>query len=123
MFWRYNLPTIAWAVLIFVTCSLPGKALPPSPFLSFDKFLHLIFFGILAFQMAVSLRRQFTYRKLRYYARKIAFVFGITYGILIEVFQEAFLQNRHFDLADWAADITGVLLGLLASRWIYREAW
>lgn len=121
MFWRYNLPSLAWIILIFIACAIPGKELPGDPFFGFDKIFHLLVFAILGFQVAVGLRRQYTYRKLRYFAQQVALVMGVVYGLLLEIFQELFLQGRYFDFWDIAANSLGVLLGLLAYRGIYQE--
>lgn len=42
----------------------------------------------------------------------ISFV-AVTYGISIEFVQSNFIPNRSFDLGDWAADIAGILVGII----------
>ena len=91
------------ALFIFFACSLPGKELPATVNLH-DKLSHFFTFGVWTFcwQGAFSS-----------YIRTI--VFGIIFGIFIEIWQGILPASfhRHFDWNDALADSIGVLIGVV----------
>lgn len=119
MFWRFNITSVFWIAVIFLAVIIPGKDLPREDLMNSDKAFHVVMFAILSFQVAVGLKRQTRFRKLRHYAEKFSAVFGIVYGAITEVIQGLFVQGRQADLFDFVANVVGVMIGLFIFRGIY----
>jgi VanZ family protein len=111
--------TVAVLYLIFISVlfCLPGSVLPKEDWLSkiyFDKWVHTGFFVMLLLLWLWALMP----------AKKEVVWFllaAVVYGITVEIVQYYFIPNRSFDLTDWAADVTGSLIGLwLWSRYIKK---
>jgi len=113
MFFKYNIWGIIWILIILIACSTPGRQLPPSPFINFDKLIHLFFYGMLQILLmrGFALQNQVTF--LRKYYLVITATFSTLYGIFIEVMQGFILKNRSFDPYDITANIIGVVAGII----------
>ena len=119
MNFKYFIPAVLWAVIIFWLSATPGERMPDLSFwnlLQPDKVGHL---GVYAILVAATL-----WAFYRFYERnKIPFVvvlsvvfFAILYGIGIEFMQFYFFSGRNFDVLDILANIMGCLIGLLSLR-------
>ncbi|BDD11303.1 hypothetical protein FUAX_37350 [Fulvitalea axinellae] len=122
MFFRYNLYTIIWALVILLLTMLPGEHFPRPmklDFFQFDKVAHAGIFCVLTMLMIVGFKKQGKYQVLRY--RAIPYTVGITlaYGLAIELLQSA-VPGRGFEYLDLLANALGVLIGCVAFRLIYR---
>ena len=96
---------IAWTIVIFIGCSLPGKELPKMGlFDHFDKIIHFTFFGL--FFMLWYL----TTSKSNIYAL-IIIIISLIYGFGIEFYQLHYVAGRSFDVWDGVADGLGALSG------------
>lgn len=107
-FYRYLLPPIIWAIVIFVESSIPDLT-PPSLGITFqDKIAHAIVFGILGFLIT----RAF-YNNSNGTLQKNAILFGIivgsAYGIMDEVYQSV-VPGRYAEVGDAIADFVGIIL-------------
>ncbi len=107
----------ALALLYFIFISvmffLPGSVLPHETWLSkiyFDKWVHIGFFALLLLLWLWVLQpaAQGTF---------VLLLLAATYGMLVEVIQDRFVQNRSMDLGDWIADMTGSALGV----WLWHR--
>jgi len=99
---------VAWTILIFIGCSLPGKDLPPiSVFDHFDKVVHFTFFVLFAlfWILALGLRKTVAFCLL------IAVCFA--YGFFIEWYQINYVPGRAWDVWDGMADGVGGIFGVL----------
>ena len=111
---RYLL-TFGYLVFISILFCLPGSALPKNDWLAkiyFDKWVHIGLFLVLAVLCIWA---------FRLYKRKLLFVLMLIlsgYGLLIEVVQHYFIENRSFDIGDWLADMAGSAAGIWLS-WVY----
>ncbi|MEW6511472.1 MAG: VanZ family protein [Bacteroidota bacterium] len=114
-FVRYQLPAILWAIVIFVSSSIPSDRVPPFVLFKFDKLVHFGVYFLLAF---------FTYRAIRYQSRwpllaDHALLFTVVliavYGATDE-FHQYFVPGRSADLFDLLADTLGACL-LVAAVW------
>lgn len=124
MFFRFNFLAISWSLFILLLCTAPTDQLPDASlwaFLSFDKAVHAALFALLTLFVIVGLRRQYSFYRLRYYARTAALLYGSVYGLLIEVIQYTLTTGRSFDWKDWVADIAGCFLGIGLFRVIYGK--
>jgi VanZ family protein len=97
---------------------IPGTELPKIKWenkIWLDKWVHVfLFMGlVILWSKAYSGKKN-----IQNNTRKIFFqimVFGLLYGILMEVVQEYFIINRSFDLMDILADGVGCFIGYLIS--------
>ena len=111
---RYLL-TFAYLVFISILFCLPGSALPKNDWLAkiyFDKWVHIGLFLVLAVLIVWA---------FRIYKRRLLFVLILIlsgYGLLIEIVQHYFIENRSFDTGDWLADMAGSAAGIWLS-WVY----
>ncbi|MEM9982382.1 MAG: VanZ family protein, partial [Bacteroidota bacterium] len=110
MFLKYNLFTLLWASLIAIATLLPGKQIPQINYS--DKLVHMMIFAVLTLLMIVGFIKQNTFAFLRFNAVKVALVISICYGAGLEAAQQL-IPGRHFDWFDFAANVTGTLLGWL----------
>lgn len=95
------LAAIAWTIIMFIGCSLPGENVPES-ISNRDKLTHIAIFA--AFGFLWRLTGQSVGKVL---------LTGILYGVLIEIWQAVMPINRSGDLADAVADTVGVCIGIL----------
>ena len=105
---RYHLPTLAWALVIFLLSTLPPSAdpgfLPPQA----DKLVHLIEYAILAFLAARSLHHAGL--PVNGSLLAAAVLAAALYGVTDELHQ-LYVPGRQADLQDWIADLCGSAAG------------
>jgi VanZ family protein len=112
--WAIWLPSLAWAVLLFLLSSIPGSRIPPLRISYADKIAHTLLyggFGLLCFR---ALRRS---TKLGAAAAVVlAAAIALLYGTTDEIHQ-MFVPMRSPELLDVAADLAGGSLGA-ACGWL-----
>lgn len=120
---KKNLPGIAWFFLVLFLICLPGDDLPhPQGWMDkifFDKWVHIGLFGMLAFlfmRTAGLSASPLKEKKILFFKIVLA---AILWGITTEFIQKFFIPGRSFDLADWAADTTGILSARFIAGYIY----
>jgi VanZ family protein len=104
------LPFIAWTLVIFTLCSMPGKAIPHISWLellSFDKFVHAGIF----FTEQILLMRALSYLNRTNFTGIIALLFCIIYGGCLELMQYYVFSSRSGDILDFIANSTGAVTG------------
>jgi VanZ family protein len=96
-----------WTVGIMVSCFLPAKMLPPSPAVSFDKFIHFGMFFVFALAWCGC----------RPSSKRIALVaiLGALYAVGVEILQGALPGERTANLVDAMANLTGLATGFGAA--------
>jgi VanZ family protein len=122
MILRYNIFTIAWALLILLLTLTPGDSMPDLSIwdlLSFDRFAHLFVFGVLVLLLSIGLTKQYSSLFLRFNAAKLAFLFSFGYSLIIELLQEL-IPGRSVELNDLIANSAGCLTGSLVFYLIYK---
>jgi len=125
MFFRYNWPGFLWILLIFVITGLPGDYVPA--YLSFlewlspDKWVHIILFGVLSFLLLRGLRKQYQFPGLRYHYVHYTLLFGIILGLITEVMQVFVFTGRNGNVFDFAANTMGCFAGWGAYRLFNRK--
>ncbi len=108
-FLRYNSPALLWTGIIAWLVFTPAEELPQLGLFSYDKFGHMLFFGLFVFLWAWGLTYGCAARlknPLLY-----AFTVGIIYSVAIEIIQHQFIPGRMGDWGDVLADIIGCLIG------------
>jgi VanZ family protein len=111
-----GLALVAYWLLLFGATHWPQ---PPdlSDLPGSDKTLHLTAYALLAFLLACTLAGR---RPLTLATAAIVLAIIAVYGATDELTQPFF--GRSAELSDWAADMTGAMLGLLAARYSPRLA-
>ena len=105
--------------VIFALSSIPGVADPQAPALPIDKVVHAGEYAVLAFVLAGALRRRFAPPWPVLLVLAGVAVFGALYGASDE-FHQRFVPGRDPAIGDWLADVTGVVIGALASALLLR---
>ncbi len=121
MFWKYNIWGVFWLLFILVASAIPGEQLPPSPVIGFDKFGHLIIYGLLQGILLRGFALQQRFTLLRKYYLLIAVILSASYGALMELMQEEVFRNRSFDVYDMMANVAGVLLATIIWMVFFRK--
>jgi VanZ family protein len=109
--WWVVIPLWVYAAAISIGSAIPTPPSGPPWIPYFDKFEHIIEYGILgalAARFALTSPRE-VWRKLAWWLFPILIA---CYGYLDEVHQY-FVPGRIYSLGDWAADCTGGILGVL----------
>ncbi len=84
-----------------------------------DKAIHCFVFSILSLLMVIGLKKQNTFKKLKYEAEKNTLIICICYGWIIEMIQYL-LPYRSFSWIDVFANACGALIGLGMFYMIYK---
>jgi len=110
---KYTVAASIWAIIVTLLLVLSGDAVDVQDDLlipGLDKIAHVILFAILTFFVAKALKeRQVQYKVW------ILFVLISLYGMSTELIQ-LYLEDRHGDIYDFAADVVGVVIALLILR-------
>lgn len=86
-----------------------------------DKIVHFIFYFTAAVLGVFSVREQVKWSVTLGKALLLLFFFTLVFGILIEVIQYNFTENREGDVFDALANGFGGLIGVLASRFLFSK--
>ena len=116
MFFKFNIPALLWALVIFALCSMPGKSIPHISWLellSFDKFVHACIFFIQQVLLMRGFKLQNSFLFLHKNYRLIPFIICIAYGGLLEIMQSYCFSDRSGDVLDFTANSMGCLVGML----------
>jgi VanZ family protein len=125
MFRKPFLPGGLWTLLIALLTLLPGDYIPRTinfpDWLSADKILHLLLFGVYLFLLPEGFRKQVWFAKLRRKPVITSLVIGIVFAFFIEVMQMHVIPGRNGNIYDFLADIAGSLLGVTCWHIIRRN--
>jgi VanZ family protein len=120
-FLKYNWPSILWAAFILVICLMPGRHIPRIHIPHFDKVVHTGIYMIFAILTYFGWTRQDSFQVLHHQTIiKILLLLSI-YGLTVEVMQETLTADRHFELLDEVANITGTMIGTLIASQTSRQ--
>jgi VanZ family protein len=123
MFFRYNLFTFCWLLLILLLTLTPGQAIPETSLweelINVDKVVHFLIFSILVLLMIVGFTKQYRFASVRKYAVPAALGISIGYGLLIELIQ-IIIPDRGFELMDVVANTIGCFIGYAVFYLIYK---
>ncbi|MGC4079359.1 MAG: VanZ family protein [Rubrivivax sp.] len=99
---------IAWTLLIFIACFVPGKEIPDVDIPFADKWVHFLLFGMFNFLWLLA-RPSLHWRHLMFWL-----LLGTGFGWFVEELQGllSFL-GRAKDMKDIYADALGAVLGVL----------
>ncbi|MBU1319901.1 MAG: VanZ family protein [candidate division Zixibacteria bacterium] len=121
-FYKYVLPAILYAVVIFIVSSIPSLT-PPRLGTSWDdKIYHFIEyagFGFLIFRAFLSWKQTSPVGR----RTLLTLLIGISIGAVDELHQH-FIRNRVPEFSDWYADSAGIVAGTIAALllvWFVRS--
>lgn len=101
-------PAAGWAIVLFVLSALPHLGRAPSfPFS--DKVAHMILYAVLGATLAWGWSRS-----PRPVPHLMVLLAGVLYGLSDE-WHQMYVPGRVPDLADWLADVVGLLVGYRAT--------
>lgn len=111
-------PALACALLILIISGIPGNQIPEIPtfldWLSPDKIVHVIIFGILSYLILFGNRQQYLKCKNRSYYIIIAVLLSAVYGLITELLQYYVFIGRNANIFDFYADAIGAIAGGMA---------
>lgn len=97
-----------------------GSGLPKIKIPNIDKAVHITFYLLLAFFIFYGWTKQNSFPSLHQQQFAKIFFIAFTYGLAIEIIQELFTINRHFEWLDVAANSTGAAIGSLISVKLFK---
>lgn len=98
---------IAWTLLIFILCFLPGRDIPDVDIPFIDKWAHLVLFGMFSFLWLCA-----TPTRNIYFLTSL-FTITVFLGWLVEYIQGHYVPGRTQDNMDTLADSVGGVMGIL----------
>ena len=110
-FARYQVPAILWALLIFVSSSIPGWVFPRVNIRNLDKVVHVFYYLVLAVLVARAFRHQTRFQAFWRFSLIMSFLLATAYGVSDELHQ-LFVPERSYDPQDLLADMAGALAGV-----------
>lgn len=117
------LPSIFWAVFIYILCALPGKSLPSwewADLLSLDKLVHAFIF----FTLCIFIRKGWS---INYGGNKkiliILILLCIAYGGFLELLQEYVFNDRTGSVPDFIANTFGCFLSTIFYEKAENSKW
>ena len=120
-FLKYNIFSIAWAILILILCLMPGKDLPTVNILNFDKLAHFGVYVILSLSMYYGWKKQVSFLSLHSNTIIKILLITSTYGFIVEILQELLTTDRHFDIFDALANAAGGMAGSLMGTFVKKK--
>jgi VanZ family protein len=118
-FFRYHLPAIMFAVVIFILSSIPKLNPPNLGFKVQDKFYHFVFYGAFGFLVA----RSFSFLKFsQVFPKKYLFyaiLFSVAYGLSDEIHQY-YVPGRQCSFGDFLADSIGAIAGIMVYHYCHH---
>ena len=103
-----------------VLCLMPGKDLPSVSIWEADKIGHLTVYTILSMLTFYGWKKQRNFPQLQKNTILKILLITSTYGFAVEVLQEVFTADRHFDILDALANCTGAVTGSLISVKLFK---
>ncbi|MCF7802795.1 MAG: VanZ family protein [Candidatus Marinimicrobia bacterium] len=113
---------LGYMLIIFVLSSIPGNTLQETGFFHHDKLLHLIEYGFLGSLSALLVLHPEKMEAGSVVRMDYALAIGIgwTYAVFDEIHQY-FVPGRMMEMNDFIADAVGVVLGVVAYRWVMKK--
>lgn len=109
----YVTPPSVWAVTIYVLSLIPLQGVPgvsTFDFVGADKIIHAVLYAVLSLLVLRGWQRE---KAPPWDLHLLVFGLCLVFGVMIEIHQ-ALTPYRAFELADIAADATGIVLGQAA---------
>lgn len=118
-------PTLLWGATILLATSIPGRAIPTAPAIpGLDKVVHLGLYAMLGWLVMSAMSRapavpgsamhtpETGALEARSLGAPLRAIGAIALFAALDEWHQQFIPGRGADPLDWAADVTGALLGL-----------
>ena len=118
----YAVSIMTFAAIVYLSFFRPPRVEPLEQVIGFDKLVHALMYGFLAFVIGWEYRRDHRVRPLlprRLWVFSAALPIGL--GLAIEILQGTLTAYRSCDVWDFVADTIGVLLACLVARRVFRK--
>ena len=102
-------------------CLIPGRDLPSVTIFELDKIVHFTFYVILSALMFYGWQKQNSFSSLHKNTLIKILIITSVYGFAVEIMQELFTVDRHFDIFDALANSTGAIAGSLISVKLLKQ--
>ncbi len=112
----YFFPPTLWAVFILVICLIPAREIPSVGLFQADKIVHIAVYFILTWLFYSSFQKNKINLSPYHFFLLITTIIG--YGFFIEIAQELFTTDRHFDMWDAVANGLGTVLFIIAKQFV-----
>lgn len=109
---RFLFLAIFWTIGILIGSLARINSIPNISIVGNDKIIHFIFYFVLFLLWFIALNRKKKENRLNF----CILIFILIFGIIIEVLQGMFTQNRQADFSDIVANFGGVLLGFFVVK-------
>lgn len=123
-FYRYQLPLLIWAVVIFILSSFETTSHIETPIIAEDKLAHISIYFVFCWFSRRALFFQTRSYLLKRWSLVVAFLLSCLYGYLDEVHQ-LFVPCRNYDYFDMLADAIGAILFIISfvliNKWKKRR--
>jgi len=119
----YTILFISWMMCItFLSLfSFSDNSLPSIKIPNIDKAVHFTFYFV-AFILGSLFVREITKGNVSLKITIVrVFLFMLVYGIIIEVLQMSFTQNRHGDVLDVLANSLGAFIGIFVVKYVFSK--
>ena len=114
-FMWYQLPALLWALLIYVSSSIPSERIPDFSIFRFDKAIHFCLYFLFSLFTYRALRYQDRFPRVARHALSLTLLAIVAYGASDEIHQY-FVPGRQADVHDLLADTLGACV-LVAGVW------
>lgn len=105
-----------WAAFILTICLMPGRHVPKVTIPHFDKIVHTSIYLIFAVLTYYGWTRQQSIETLHKRTLLKLIITMAAYGMMVEIMQETFTTDRHFELIDELANTSGGIIGALLAN-------
>lgn len=113
-------PGIAWFFVVAVLLFMPGSDMPKADDwlkkIYFDKIVHIGLFTVMGFLFSMPAFWQQKFKRVW-----LIIIIGSAWGLTTEFIQDLSNMGRSFDLGDWAADTTGLIIGYFLAKYMYGK--
>ncbi|MES2618091.1 MAG: VanZ family protein [Bacteroidota bacterium] len=119
---KYQIPSVLWAVFIFVLCTSSTGGFSSVKLLGFiptDKLGHAFIFSALVYFLILGFVKYWRFPFMINKIRLLSFILAIAYGLFIELYQLYVVVGRTADYWDFIADVVGAALGILMFHSVY----
>ena len=120
-FLKYNIASFLWAIVILVLCLMPGRHLPHITIWQFDKIVHFGLYFCFSILLYYGWEKQESFLTLHERTLLKTILFAAVFGFSVEVMQELFTADRHFELLDALANIIGATAGSFLAKPLIKK--
>jgi len=94
--------------------------LPPTPFFSFDKVVHIVIYLVFSFTLSYAVINQNQPKKITIKQKLFICILSILFGGFMEILQEYIFINRYGSWYDFLANAIGAIIGILIFPYMYK---